>query len=82
MLTPMQFNAMTIRPSGDADRARLDDLAQLDSARPLAGEALLAEVEGRPVAALEIGSGRAVADPVTMTSPIVDLLRRRAAQLL
>ena len=81
MLSPAHLNAMTIRPSRDADRSRLADLAALDSARPFAGEALVAEIEGRPVAALEVGTGREIADPFAWTRPVLDLLRIRAAQV-
>ena len=81
MLSPTHMHAMTIRPSVDGDRGRLAELAALDSARPFAGDALLAELEGRPVAALELRSGRTIADPFTMTRSLLDLLRIRAAQL-
>ena len=81
MLTPSQFNAMTIRPSGADDRGRLAELAALDSARPFSGDALVAEVEGRPVAALEVETGREIADPFAWTRSILDLLRIRAAQV-
>lgn len=81
MLTPSQWNAMTIRPSGPEDRRRLADLAALDSARPFAGDALVAEVGGTPLAALELKSGRGIADPFAPTASLLDLLRIRAAQL-
>ncbi len=81
MLTQNHLGLMTIRPAEPHDRERLDDLASLDSASPLAGAALLAELEGEPVAALELESGRAVADPFRPTRKVLDLLRVRAAQL-
>ena len=81
MLTPTQFEAMTIRPAGDRDRGRLAELAALDSARPFGGEALVAEIEGRPVAAVEVGTGREIADPFAWTRSVLDLLRLRAAQV-
>ena len=81
MLTPTQFEAMTIRPAGAEDHGRLAELAALDSARPFAGDALVAEVEGRPIAAVEVGTGREIADPFAWTRSILDLLRIRAAQV-
>jgi len=81
MLSPTQMTLMTIRSAEPQDRGRLADLAALDSARPLAGSALVAEVEGEPVAALEVDSGRAVSDPFVPTAKIIDLLRLRAAQV-
>ena len=81
MLTPSQWNAMTIRMSQPADQPRLADLAALDSSRPLAGDTLVAEVAGKPLAAVEIGSGRGIADPFAPALSLVDLLRVRAAQL-
>ena len=78
MLSPSQMSLMTTSATEDA---RLRDLAQLDSARPLDGEALVAEVDGAPVAALELQTGRTVADPFRPTAVVVDLLRMRAAQL-
>ena len=82
MLSPSQMSLMTIRTADPArDAERLDELAQLDSARPLSGAALVAEVDGAAVAALELDSGRAVADPFRPTAKALDLLRVRAAQL-
>lgn len=80
----------TVRPH-DVDlsirRARLDDihaighLAALDSANPVAGDVLLAEADGRLVAALDVISGRSIADPFTHTAHAVELLEARARQL-
>jgi hypothetical protein len=81
VLTQNHLGLMTIRRAQPHDSARLADLAALDSARPLTGTALVGEVEGEPVAALELDSGRAVADPFRPTRWVVDLLRLRAAQL-
>jgi len=67
--------AIAIRPAHSADAATLADLAALDSARALTGRVLVAEADGRVVAALEQDSGRAVADPFLPTADIVALLR-------
>jgi hypothetical protein len=72
---------VTIRRAIEADRATLDELAALDSATALAGEILIAEVDGQPVAALEVGSGATIADPFRLTAAVVELLGLRAARL-
>ena len=82
MLSPSTTAALlTIRPARDRDARTLQDLAALDSARPLSGDALVAESDGRPIAALEVGTGRGVADPFVPSASAIDLLRVRAAQL-
>ena len=72
---------MTIRRATSNDNEVLSDLAGLDSARPLHGDVLVAEGDAGPVAALELESGRAVADPFLHTDPAVGMLRLRADQL-
>jgi hypothetical protein len=56
-------------------------LAALDDAPELEGEALLALVNGDPVAALSLRDGRVVADPFRFTDEAVGLLRLRFAHL-
>lgn len=73
--------AVTIRTARPKDARALRALAALDSARPLDGDVLVAEQRGAAIAALELGSGRIVGDPMTPTAPAVALLRTRAAQL-
>jgi hypothetical protein len=70
--------AIAIRPAHAADATELASLAALDSARALAGDVLVAEADGRLVAALEQDSGRAVADPFLPTADVVALLRLHA----
>jgi hypothetical protein len=72
---------MTIRQSEDTDIAQLWRLAQLDSAPLLEGPALLAEYDGRAVAAVSLDGERAIADPFEPTQGIVTLLRTWAGQL-
>jgi hypothetical protein len=72
---------LTIRFANAADQAALDTLAQLDSRRLPAGPHLLAESDGRLVAALSTRDGDAIADPFTHSADAVALLRRRARQL-
>lgn len=78
MLSHAQLHSITIRPASDRDARTLRDLAQLDSARPLAGEVLLAESDAQPIAAIEVDSGRVVADPFRRTAHEANLLRLMA----
>ena len=69
---------ITIRTANTADIPALHTLAQLDSQADIVGDALIAEVCGRPVAALESSSGRSVADPFEPTADLVELLQVRS----
>jgi hypothetical protein len=73
---------LSVRPARADDTFALRRLAQVDSARPLDGDVLLAEAGGRLLAAVEVESGRAVADPFLPSANAVALLRLRAHQLL
>ena len=79
--TARMTTTLTVRTAHPADASRLVDLARLDSARPLAGDVLVAEADGRPVAALSLADHRAVADPFSASGEAVAVLRMRAAQL-
>jgi hypothetical protein len=72
---------MVLRADRPTDAADLRRLAALDSTRPLRGRALVAEVEGRPVAAIGLDDARVVADPFEHTAEVVELLRVRAERL-
>ncbi len=72
---------IAIRRARDTDVPVLHDLAEVDSAKPLEGPVLVAVVEGRIWAALALDGDRVIADPFLATSPSVELLRLRAAQL-
>ena len=76
-----QLNDMVLRAARSTDETALRRLAALDSARPLRGTALVAEVDGRTVAALDLDDGRVVADPFERTADVVELLRVRAGRL-
>ena len=69
---------ITIRNATRSDEISLRRLAALDSQPQIVGDALIAEVCGRAVAALESGSGRAVADPFEPTADVVELLQVRS----
>ena len=72
---------VTVRRSAPGDAAALAHLASLDSARPPRGPALIAEADSRMLAALPLGSGRAIADPFERTADLVGLLEMRRAQI-
>lgn len=74
--------ALVIRPATPADAHALTLLAWLDSRRPLTGDVLLAERDGRLLAARSLTDGRQVADPFQPTEDVVELLAVRAAALL
>jgi hypothetical protein len=68
--------AVVIRAARGTDGDALENLARLDSQRPLAGDVLVAEQEGALVAA--VAGDRVIADPFRPTSDVVELLRLRA----
>jgi hypothetical protein len=74
-------SVIALRRAGYDEAADLARLAALDSARPLEGEALVALVDGRLVAAISLADGRMIADPLAPTSEARALLHTRAAQL-
>jgi hypothetical protein len=72
--------ALAIRPARYADADALARLAALDSHRPLGGgHVLLAEAEGRIVAAVSMHDGRAIADPFVPSADAVEQLRLHAS---
>ena len=73
---------VTLRYAVAADRTRLHRLAEIDSAEPPRGTALVAEVDGRLRAALPLDGGAPIADPFHRGAELVELLRMRAAQLV
>lgn len=75
----MTDTTFTIRRASAADANAITRLAELDSASPPTGELLLAEVGRELWAAVEIDSGRAIADPFRPSGDLVELLHFRAA---
>jgi hypothetical protein len=68
----------TLRPAGAGDARHLQRLAALDSQPEIVGPALIAEVGDEPWAAVELRSGRSVADPFRPSAEIAALARARA----
>ncbi len=75
------IDRVTLRYASAADSQRLRYLAELDSATPPAGRALVAEVDGSLRAALPLDGGAPIADPFHRSAELIELLRVRAAQL-
>ena len=71
--------SVLIRAARGSDGAELERLAQLDSAELPAGSLLVAEADGRIVAAIASSTGEAIADPFLPTADVVALLELRAA---
>jgi hypothetical protein len=65
---------LVIRFANDLDHQRIERLAELDSRRAPHGDVLIAELDGRLVAAVGL-DGSAVADPFQRSAPVVRLLR-------
>jgi hypothetical protein len=65
---------ITLKLSTEADRRRIQELAELDSGHVPHGDVLLAEMHGRLVAAIGM-DGTVIADPFERTSAVVKLLR-------
>jgi hypothetical protein len=72
-------NAYVIRLAGDYDDDELARLAEVDSAEPIEHPILIGEIDGRPAAALDLDSGRVIADPFVPTAALLVHLRMRAA---
>jgi hypothetical protein len=77
---PPRVDGVLLRTARADDEGDLIRLAELDSARPLAGPALVAEENGAIVAGLCLSSGRAVANPFVPSLHLVELLRLHAAR--
>jgi hypothetical protein len=75
----MTEKTLTIRRADVADADAVARLAALDSASPPTGDALLAELGGELWAAIEIDSGKVIADPFRPSGELADLLRLHAA---
>ncbi len=72
---------ISIRAATHGDGPALARLAALDSTSVPLGPVLLAEVDGRPRAALSINDDRVIGDPFARTAELVDLLRLHARAL-
>jgi hypothetical protein len=69
---------ISIRAATTGDGPALARLAALDSAPVPFGPVLLAEVDGRPLAALSVNDQRVIGDPFVRTAELAELLRLHA----
>ena len=69
---------ISIRAATHGDGPALARLAALDSAPVPFGPVLVAEVDGRPTAALSVRDDRVIGDPFARTAELVELLRVHA----
>ena len=76
-----ESTVIAFRFATDDDDRVLRDLSELDSHRTLERPAVLAVVDGHPIAALSLATGEIVADPFTRTEDVVTMLRARVAAL-
>ena len=74
-------NAYVIRQATETDGPTLRHLAELDSQKPFAGPALIAESSGVAIAAISLFDERIVADPFERTAVVTQLLRMRLGAL-
>jgi len=79
--SPPADAAVLIRPASQGDAGEIARLSELDERALPHGEQLLGVLEGRVVAALDVASGSAIADPFAPTAGVVQLLELRAAQM-
>lgn len=73
---------VTLRYASAADAPQLAHLAQLDSSAAPCGATLVAEVDGRLLAALPLDGASPIADPFHRGVELIELLRMRARQLV
>ena len=73
--------AAAVRVAHPDEAGTIRRLAELDDAPQLAGEILVATIDGDVVAALSLDDGRVVANPFVLTSAAVELLRGSAREL-
>lgn len=71
-----------IRLATEGDARALRRLGELDSQPPLAGRALIGEIDGTPAAAISLADGRVVADPFKSTAQLLPVLMMRRRSLL
>jgi acyl-coenzyme A thioesterase PaaI-like protein len=78
----MNIDSLTIRMAASEDTPALRRLAELDSARPLSGGVMLAQLDGACLAAISLESGEVTANPFERTAAIVSHLRMRRYQVM
>jgi hypothetical protein len=74
------ISTIALRTARPDDGRALRRLAELDSQRLTGGPHLVAEADGRLVAAIDQADGRVIADPFVASADAVALLRSRLEQ--
>lgn len=74
--------SVELRLATASDQSTLDRLAALETDASLRGPALIGLVDGRAAAALDLTTGRVVADPFQPTAHVAELLRAQRSQLM
>ena len=75
----MTTQPLTIRLATASDAAELAYLAELDSTKVRRGDHVVAEIDGRLLAALALEDGVTFADPFEPTADVVALLKAHVA---
>jgi hypothetical protein len=75
------WSPVIIRRATADDRFSLEHLAALDSAEVPVGAILIGVLRERPVVAVSLTDGKAIANPFVATAEILELVRLRAEQL-
>jgi hypothetical protein len=75
-------DSLTIRIASPEDAPTLKWLADIDSAAPLKGRVMLAELDGSALAAISLDTGSVTANPFKRTAAIVSHLRMRRYQVM
>ena len=74
--------AVCIRLAAEGDTAAMKRLAELEGRRPSEGDALVAVIDGRVLAAIEVNGGETLADPFRHTVGLVAQLTDARAHML
>jgi hypothetical protein len=78
---PDRYETVTVRLAGAQDQAAVRRLAERDGRREPPAPLLVAEAEGRLLAARSLADGRSVADPFQHTAHLSELLALRSVHL-
>jgi hypothetical protein len=78
---PDRYEVVTVRLAGEQDQALVRRLAERDGGPEPHAPVLVAEAEGKLLAALSLSDGRSLADPFQHTAHLGELLELRAAHL-
>jgi hypothetical protein len=74
-----ETQTISLRVATDRDATILEKLSALDSKPLMHAPAVVALVDGRPVAAASLSDASVVADPFAPTAEVVELLQARVA---